>query len=82
MFGEGRTAQACVNDTRKALVASVATMLEADQLPPLPASEGKRTEQVNIKLTCEEESRLTTLAQSQGSKGLSDYMRAKALVGA
>ena len=81
VFGEGKTPQTCVKDTREALVASVAIMLEEGQRPPIPASEGKRTEQVNVRLTAEEKAVLTATSQARGFKGLGDYMRAAALSG-
>ena len=78
-FGGGSTAQKCVQDTRLALVESVATMLERNEVPPLPASEGKRTEQVNIRLTAEEKALLSASAKSKGYRGIGDYIRASAL---
>lgn len=78
-FGGGETAQACVDDTREALVASVATMLEKDQIPPLPANKEKRIEQVNVQLTTEEKMILSVSAKSKGYRGLADYIRASVL---
>jgi hypothetical protein len=43
-----------VRATREALTVTVATLLESGQTPPPPASENKRTEQVNVRLTLEE----------------------------
>lgn len=78
-FGDGETVEACIADTVEAMVASVALMLEEGQRPPTPAREGKRTEQVNIRLSAEEKLRLETIAEERGYRGLGDYMRAAAL---
>ena len=77
--GDGATPEAAVADTREALVAVTATMIEKGQRPPAPAKEGRRTEQVNIRLTAEERLHLEGRSQAQGFRGLSDYVRAAAL---
>jgi hypothetical protein len=73
-------AAAAVEETRAAMVAGVAVMLERGQYPPPPASEGARTEQVNIRFSAEELA-LETAARQQGFRGVSDYVRAAALSG-
>jgi predicted RNase H-like HicB family nuclease len=77
--GDGRTPEAAVADTREALVAVVAYMLEEGQRPPTPANEGHREEQVNIRLTAEERTLLESRSRARGFRGLSDYVRATAL---
>jgi predicted RNase H-like HicB family nuclease len=77
--GDGATPEAAVADTREALVAMTAYMLEKGERPPAPAKEGRRTEQVNIRLTAEERLHLESRSQAQGFRGLSDYVRAAAL---
>ena len=79
VFGGGETAQQCVEDTRLALTAAVATMLERNEAPPLPASRGKRTEQVNVRLTAEEKAILSASAKAKGYRGIGDYLRASVL---
>ena len=76
---EGRTPDECVRKTRSALVAAVATMLENGELPPPPASENKRTEQINIRLTAEEKLLLEEKARTKGFRGVSDFVRAASL---
>jgi predicted RNase H-like HicB family nuclease len=76
---DGKTPDECVTNTREAMVAVVGYMLEEGQTPPLPASEGARTEQVNVRLTAEERLAMEQAAQRQGFRGLSDYVRAAAL---
>jgi hypothetical protein len=78
-IGIGPSAAAAVEETRAAMAAGVAVMLERGQSPPPPASEGARTEQVNIRFSAEEKLALETAARQQGFRGVSDYVRAAAL---
>lgn len=78
-FGDGRTPAACIKATRQALVATVAYMLESGRTPPPPARDQRRTQQVNVRLTAEEQARIESTAKSRGYRGMSDYMRAAAL---
>lgn len=78
-FGDGVTEQACLADTREALTLVVATMLENGEVPPSPASEDRRDEQVNVRLSRFEKLVLEDAAQSRGYRGISDYMRATSL---
>src|SRR5690348_13510525 len=48
VFGDGKTPDACVRETREALVSAIATMLENGEAPPAPSTEEQRTEQVNV----------------------------------
>lgn len=79
VFGQGRTEHQCVINTREALTAAVATMIEVGQTPPAPAKQGMRTMQINIRLTPEEKVLLEASAKSKGFRGISDLMRAAAL---
>lgn len=79
VFGDGRTPTACLTSTRGALTAAVAYLLESGQNPPPPAHEGKRTMQVNVRLTPEEKAQLESVAHRKGFEGLSDFVRAAAL---
>ena len=76
VFGGGPSPDECVKDTRQALIAAVARMLELGQHPPEATA---RTLQVNIRLTPEEKLVLTSTAHRIGFQGLSDYIRAVAL---
>ena len=78
-MGDGKTPGGCIRATRKALLAAVATMIEAGQTPPAPARQGVRTEQVNVRLTPEEKAVLERCAKRKGFRGLSDFIRAGAL---
>jgi len=79
VFGDGKTAERCIEDTQEALCGAVACMLEQGQRPPNPARQGTRTQQVNVRLTAEEKALLEATAKSKGFKGLSDFLRAAAL---
>ncbi len=79
VFGDGRTVQAAVANTRAALVTAVAYMLEKGQTPPAPAREGHRSVQVNVRLTPEEKAVLESRAKAKGFRGLSDFIRTSVL---
>ena len=78
-FGDGKTPQAAVADTRKALILAVAYMLEKGATPPTPAREGHRSVQVNVRLTPREKAVLESKAHVKGFRGLSDYIRTAVL---
>jgi predicted RNase H-like HicB family nuclease len=78
-FGDGKTPDACVKMTREAFAAVVATMIEDGHKPPLPASDALRDQQVNVRLTTEEKARLEESSQQAGFRGVSDYVRFRAL---
>ena len=40
VFGDGKTANQCIENTREALTAAVAYLLEEGQRPPTPATDG------------------------------------------
>lgn len=78
-MGDGETPDECVARTRKAMIVCVATMLEDGETPPPPAAQGRRTEQVNIRLTPEEKLRMEETARTRGFRGISDFVRALAV---
>ena len=80
-FGDGPTEQECMASTREGLTLVVATLLENGEVPPSPASEDRRDEQVNVRLSKFEKIVLEDAAQSRGFRGISDFMRATALAG-
>ncbi len=79
VMADGETVAQCAAETLEATTLAVATMLEDNQRPPAPASEGKRDQQVNIRLTAEEKLRLEEAARRDGFRGLSDYLRTAAI---
>ncbi len=78
-FGDGKTIDQCVRNTRDAFVTAVAGFLQEGRTPPAPASEGKRDQQINIRVTGRERLELETKASQAGAAGISEYIRAVAL---
>jgi predicted RNase H-like HicB family nuclease len=78
-MNHGRTPDECVRATRDILTTAVAYMLESGHTPPAPASENKRTEQINVRLTPEEKLLLEEAARSRGFRGVSDFVRSASL---
>jgi predicted RNase H-like HicB family nuclease len=78
-FGDGKTVDQCAKDTREAFVVTVASMLQDGELPPAPATEGKRDQQINIRVSSVEKVMLESRARESGAAGISEYVRAVAL---
>jgi len=78
-MNHGKTPDECVRATRDILTTAVAYLLESGKTPPAPASENKRTEQINIRLTPEEKLTLEEAARSKGFRGGSDFVRSASL---
>lgn len=70
VMNDGKTPDECVANTREILTTAVAYLLETGEVPPSPASENKRTEQVNIRVTSEEKLLLEEAAQQRVSRRL------------
>ena len=81
-MNHGRTPDECVKATRDILTTAVAYLLESGQTPPAPASENKRSEQINVRLTPEERLLLEEAARSKGYRGISDFVRSASLANA
>lgn len=79
VFADARTPEQCYKATQEALMVAVATMIECGQRPPQPASAGRRTEQINVRLTAEEKLLFANAATNLGFKGISDFIRNTAL---
>lgn len=79
VFADAKTPDKCYKATQEALMVAVATMIERGQRPPQPASAGRRTEQVNVRLTAEEKLLFANAAMNLGFKGISDFIRNTAL---
>jgi len=79
VFADAATPEQCYKATQEALMVAVATMIECGQRPPQPASAGRRTEQVNVRLTAEEKLLFANAATNLGFKGISDFIRNTAL---
>jgi predicted RNase H-like HicB family nuclease len=79
IFGDGKSVNQCMENTREALIGATALLLERGEKPPAPAQIGQRSKQVNIRLTDEEFALLKITARNKGFSGLSDFLRAAAL---
>jgi hypothetical protein len=79
VMNDGKTPDECVRATREALTTAVATLLESGEVPPSPASQHKRTEQINVRVTPEEKLVLEEAARSRGFRGIGDYVRSNSL---
>src|SRR5687767_12730777 len=73
VMNDGKTPDECVKATRESLAVAVAVLLEEGEMPPAPASGGKRSEQINVRLTTEEKQLLENVARNRGFKGLADF---------
>jgi len=79
-YGDDKTPAGCVASVREGLVLTVAAMLEDGDRPPAPARTGERSEQINVRLTVTEKALLESRSRAGGFRGISDYLRAKALL--
>jgi len=79
VMNDGKTPDACVKATRDSFATAVAHMLECGEIPPPPASENKRTEQINIRVSAEEKLLLEEAAKSKGFRGIGDFVRSTSL---
>lgn len=79
VMNDGKTPDECVAATRQILRTTVAHMLEQGQMPPPPALENKRSEQINVRLTAEEKLLLEEAARNRGYRGVSDFIRTASL---
>jgi predicted RNase H-like HicB family nuclease len=79
VMNDGKTPDDCVEATRDILTTAIAYMLECGQVPPSAATEQKRTEQINVRVTAEEKLILEEAARSKGFRGLSDFVRSASL---
>lgn len=75
-FGDGATIEECAESTRQALLGAVTAMLDRRELPP---RRGRRTAQVNVRLTEDEKLALNETAQRLGLTSISDFIRSVAL---
>jgi hypothetical protein len=77
---DGSTADECVRKLREAMAGTVALMIEMGDAVPTPLLDTvERSAQVNIRLSAAEKLVLEDAARANGFKGVSDYVRAKAL---
>ncbi len=78
-MGDGPTVEECVKSTLESQTLAVASMLEAGERPPAPSREGKREQQVNLRLSAEEKLTLEEASRREGYRSVSDFIRAAAM---
>lgn len=76
---DGKTPAECLENTIDIVTTTIAAMLERGEIPPLPASDERRDEQVNVRLSKLEKLTFEEAARSRGFRGLSDFMRASTM---
>jgi len=74
-MNDGKTPAECIENTIDIVTTAVATMLERGEIPPLPATDERRDEQVNVRLSKLEKLTFEEAARSRGFRGVSDFMR-------
>ena len=79
IMADGLSPQECYDQTTEAAIGAVALLLEQGQSPPAPASNQKRTAQINVRVTEDERIRLEDAARRLGFRGVSDFVRTSAL---
>jgi predicted RNase H-like HicB family nuclease len=75
VMNDGKTPAECLEKTLDIVTTTVATILERGEIPPLPASDQRRDEQVNVRLSKLEKLTFEEAARSRGFRGLADFMR-------
>ncbi len=66
VMADGKTRNECSDQTLEAATTVVASMIERGEAPPAPASDEKRSEQLNIRLSAMEKLQLESAAQQKG----------------
>ena len=79
VMADGATPEACIHATKLIVETAIASMLEQGTSPPLPGAGGRRSEQINIRLSPEEKVLLEEESLRHGFRGLSDFVRASVL---
>lgn len=79
VMGGGDNPAECYQDTIDATITTIATLLEAGDAPPSPSREGKRDQQLNIRLSASEKLTLEGAAARAGYRSVSDFVRAAAI---
>jgi predicted RNase H-like HicB family nuclease len=78
-MNDGRTPAECLERTLEIVTTTVAAIIERGEIPPMPASDDRRDEQVNVRLSKLEKLAFESAARSRGFRGLGDFMRAATL---
>ncbi|MDB5326937.1 MAG: hypothetical protein JWM57_2506 [Phycisphaerales bacterium] len=78
-MNDGKTPAECIEKTIDIVTTTIAFMLENGETPPLPSTDERRDEQVNVRLSKLEKLTFEEAARSRGFRGLSDFMRSATL---
>jgi predicted RNase H-like HicB family nuclease len=78
-MNHGATREEAIENGIDITTSLLAYMLEKGEIPPPPASDERRDEQVNVRLTRLEKVLLEEAARVRGYRGISDFMRAATL---
>ena len=78
-LGDGNTAQDAIAATRLAIVAALSADLADGISAPIPARDGIRSEQVNVRVSWDEKAFIEDNARRAGFKGMADYVRIMSL---
>ncbi len=79
VFEHGVNVEQCVRAIREALTVAIATQIEMGDTPPKPAACGRRSRQINIRVTDDEKLLLDAAATKRGFRNVSDFLRSAAL---
>ena len=79
VMADGKTRAECMEQVLEATTFAIASTYEESEVPPQPATDEKRSAQVNVRLTAQEKFRLEAAARQAGFRGLSDFVRNAAL---
>ncbi|MHB1156315.1 MAG: type II toxin-antitoxin system HicB family antitoxin [Phycisphaerales bacterium] len=79
VMADGKTPDECVTNTREAIVAVLAFMLEEGEEVPAGGGELKREEQVNVRLTMPEKLQIENASRREGFRGVSDFVRSASI---
>jgi hypothetical protein len=78
-LGVGATSAAALAEARSLAISAAAFLIESRKRLPLPAAVQARTVQVNIRLSPAEKRAIEDAARLGGFRGISDFMRIRAL---
>ncbi len=79
VMADGRTPAECLKNTREALLAASASLLERGDTLPQPMDQQHRTIEVNLRLTGHEKRVIESAARRGGYDGVSEFLRVTAL---
>lgn len=79
VVGFGDNVASSLDELYTSLEFTVTALAREGVEPPVPASRGLRSEQVNVKLTHREKAMITDAAKRSGFRSMSDFLRSLAM---